>query len=338
MLNKEPLFSIIVPIYNVQKYLEVCIKSVIEQSFPEFELILVDDGSQDLCPLICDKYSEKDNRITVIHKKNGGLVSARKAGARLATGEYVICLDGDDWLERDCLLIYKETIDRYHPDIICSSYAYSSNENERGKIVEIPYEQGMYERDKIETTIFPILIQTAQATYFRPQLWSKCFRRSNYVQEQLKVDDNIVLGEDGACTIPCIYNADKIYVEKRVTYRYRVAGDSITSSKKAFNWNGPRLIHLHLSERVNIEKFDFQNQLYRKTAHEIFSVVMSQFNRNEPYFVIKKDIENNLNDDIYSDAIKKCHFYGNKKAVIMQYLLKYRLFFVMKILANWIKG
>ena len=71
MLNKEPLFSIIVPIYNVQKYLEVCIKSVIEQSFPEFELILVDDGSQDLCPLICDKYSEKDNRITVIHKKNG---------------------------------------------------------------------------------------------------------------------------------------------------------------------------------------------------------------------------------------------------------------------------
>ena len=89
---------------------------------------------------------------------------------------------------------------------------------------------------------------------------------------------------------------------------------------------------------MNIEKFDFQNQLYRKTAHEIFSVVMSQFNRNEPYFVIKKDIENNLNDDIYSDAIKKCHFYGNKKAVIMQYLLKYRLFFVMKILANWIKG
>lgn len=334
MVSENPFFSIIVPVYNVQKYLEVCINSVVEQSFRNFELILVDDGSPDLCPEICNRFEHIDIRIKVIHKSNGGLVSARKAGARLASGEYIVCLDGDDWLETNCLSIYKEVIDKYNPDIICGSYIYSANENDKGKTVVIPYPEGLFEKSKIETTIFPMLIQTAQATYFRPQLWSKCFKRDLYVREQLEVDDRIVLGEDGSCTIPCIYRAQSIYIDKRVTYRYRVAGDSITSSKKAFRWNGPALIHQHLSKRLNIEQYDFQEQLYRKTAHELFSVIMSQFNREESFFVIIRDIKSNINNPIYKDAINMCHFKENRKAMAMQFLLKHKLFWIMKILAK----
>ena len=90
------LFSVIVPIYNIEKYLRRCIDSVLAQSFEDYELILVDDGSPDSCPAICDEYAEKDARIKVIHKKNGGLVSARQAGITEAAGDYVFHLDGDD--------------------------------------------------------------------------------------------------------------------------------------------------------------------------------------------------------------------------------------------------
>ena len=92
-----PEFSIIVPIYKVEKYLEICIDSIIGQSFCNFELILVDDGSPDTCGEICDRYSSSDTRVRVIHKKNGGLSSARNAGLDVATGKYVIFIDSDDF-------------------------------------------------------------------------------------------------------------------------------------------------------------------------------------------------------------------------------------------------
>lgn len=88
-----PEFSIIVPIYKVEKYLEICIDSIIGQSFCNFELILVDDGSPDTCGEICDRYSSSDTRVKVVHKENGGLSSARNAGLDIATGKYVIFID-----------------------------------------------------------------------------------------------------------------------------------------------------------------------------------------------------------------------------------------------------
>ena len=91
--------SVVIPIYNVRPYLRQCIESVLAQTLQEIEIILVDDGSTDGCEKICDEYAAQDTRIRVIHKKNGGLVSARKAGSAIARGEYIACLDGDDFVE-----------------------------------------------------------------------------------------------------------------------------------------------------------------------------------------------------------------------------------------------
>ena len=95
------LITIIVPIYNVQEYLRKCIESIINQSYKNIEIILVDDGSTDESPKICDYYAEIDHRVVVIHKDNGGLVSARKAGTAKAIGDYILNVDGDDWIEED---------------------------------------------------------------------------------------------------------------------------------------------------------------------------------------------------------------------------------------------
>ena len=96
-------FSIIVPVYKVENYLSNCIESVLSQTFTDYELILVNDGSPDRCPEICDHYKEKDSRIQVIHKANGGLASARRAGIKIAKGEYVFNLDSDDLIEKNTL-------------------------------------------------------------------------------------------------------------------------------------------------------------------------------------------------------------------------------------------
>ena len=110
--------SVIVPIYNVEKYLRQCLESIVNQTFRDLEIILVDDGSPDKCGEICDEYAKKDNRIIVIHKANGGLSAARNDALNIATGEWIAFVDSDDWLDID---IYEKAItagDRYDVDIL----------------------------------------------------------------------------------------------------------------------------------------------------------------------------------------------------------------------------
>ncbi len=113
-------FSIIVPIYNVEKYLDDCVKSILNQKFTDFELILVDDGSPDNCGAMCDDYAKTDERVKVIHKPNGGLADARNAGLDEAKGEYIIFIDSDDGMEGDnALSIINDAIEKYNtPDIL----------------------------------------------------------------------------------------------------------------------------------------------------------------------------------------------------------------------------
>lgn len=109
----NPLISVIIPVYNVEKYLDRCVSSVVNQTYAQLEIILVDDGSPDNCPAMCDAWAEKDRRIQVIHKKNGGLSDARNAGMRAATGKYMAFLDSDDYI---ALEMYQLLLEQMHTD------------------------------------------------------------------------------------------------------------------------------------------------------------------------------------------------------------------------------
>ncbi|WP_461246054.1 glycosyltransferase family 2 protein [Treponema sp. R6D11] len=112
-------FSIIIPVYKTEKFINDCVKSVLSQSFSDYECILVDDGSPDNCPLLCDEFSKKDNRIKVIHKENGGLSDARNIGIQQSKGNYIIFLDSDDKLQNnDTLNNLYEVIQKYKTDVI----------------------------------------------------------------------------------------------------------------------------------------------------------------------------------------------------------------------------
>lgn len=320
------LFSVIVPVYNVESYLHRCIESVLEQKFTDFELILVDDGSPDNCGAICDDYAAKDSRIRVIHKENGGLVSARQAGAEAASGDYICCVDGDDWLSSDYLERFADCIQNDHSEIVCGGMVLSYHDKQIQNT--IPFRSGFYCRAKMEEELFPHLIQNKRAGYFTPTLCGKAIKRELYFPIQMTVDPRIKIGEDGACTIPCIYRAQSLSVLSVCSYIYRQNEASMTKNNKAFSWSGPKLIAEHLMHKIDCSQLDFQEQMYRKTAHELFSVVVSQFNRNEPYKVIAEDIRTNLQTPIYREAIDKADF-SDIRGKLMVLALKNRMLWLI---------
>ena len=151
------LFSVIVPIYNIEKYLRRCIDSVLAQSFTDYELILVDDGSPDNCKNICDEYAAKDARIKVIHKENGGLVSARQAGISMASGDYVFHLDGDDAILPDALESAYKIICDTNADIVSFSYK-TCVDGKIGDVVDDLIEEGLYNKADMEEKLYPNLL------------------------------------------------------------------------------------------------------------------------------------------------------------------------------------
>ena len=122
MIAETPLISIIIPVYKVEPYLRKCLDSVVQQTYRNLEIILVDDGSPDSCGAICDEYATKDERITVIHQENKGLSAARNAGLDIATGDYIQFVDSDDWIEPDALATVLSIAEDHHVDIVCFGF------------------------------------------------------------------------------------------------------------------------------------------------------------------------------------------------------------------------
>lgn len=180
-----PEVSIIVPVYNVEKYLNQCVDSILNQTFADFELILVDDGSPDNCGVICDEYAVKDSRISVIHKKNGGVSSARNVGLDVATGKYIMFCDSDDWTEPFWVERMYQTAEE-HPDMCVVANMWSVTGEEEickpiGKTVESENAKTYYE--VWENGISP----------YTP---NKIYRRDIIESNQLRFDPSIKLSED----------------------------------------------------------------------------------------------------------------------------------------------
>ena len=332
MENKDILFSVVVPIYNIEEYLDDCIKSVLNQIYGFFELILVDDGSTDNSFEICDSYAKKDKRIKVIHKTNGGLVSARKAGVAVAKGEYAVCLDGDDWIAKNHLLELSKVIKEYSPDIICFNHIELSSDKKIEKT--IPFRKGYYSKKNIVDEIYPQLIHTAKGTTFPPTIWAKVYKMELYRQEQLSVDNQIKIGEDVACTIPCIVDANSIYILDKSLYYYRRNNISMTKNKKPFSWDVPELIELHLRERIKFDEADFQEQISRRTVHALLNVVKTQFYRHDRYYRLAKEINSQLMRPIYNNAIDSSHFSPFTALGFFHFCLKHRLIFPIYVLSK----
>lgn len=215
------MISIIVPIYQIEEYLPRCIESIQKQTYRDLEIILVDDGSTDGSGEICDEFAKRDTRIKVIHKENGGLVSARIAGLKIASGAYATYVDGDDWIDEDYYEGLIKKAEQYKADIVMSGFTKNIGDVELPNQNEIPI--GYYSRQDIDKKICPLMFYDSNAgipgifTY----VWNKLFRKELLYPYQLAVEESISIGEDAACVYPIIFAARSIYIDKSEGYHYR---------------------------------------------------------------------------------------------------------------------
>ena len=214
------IISIIVPVYNAEKYLTKCIESIISQTYTQLQIILVDDGSSDSSGKICDDFSNKDSRIMVVHQDNKGAVNARKTGLKKAFGRYIAFADADDWLEPNMIEeLYKDII-KYNADIsMCNRY----DETGESKVaVRHGFPEGYYDKERLECEIYPKMI--VNDDFFEwgifPGLWDKLFKRELIIRYHNEVNDNITLGDDALCTYACMLNAKSIYINSKYLYHY----------------------------------------------------------------------------------------------------------------------
>lgn len=234
MLHNNPLVSIIVPIYQIDRYLGICIESLIKQTYKNIEIILVDDGSHDRCPELCDLYAGKDSRIKVIHKKNGGLVSARKAGLRAASGVYVGYVDGDDWVESDFYEDLVRTIVSYDSDIVIAGMSrdlFSSSSHITSKIPAGNYQGERLTRLKKNMFVLDRFSRIGISTY----VWNKLFKREMLMNYQMEVSDNITIGEDAAVTYPYLMECSRVSIIDNCKYHYRQREDSMLKKASAYS-------------------------------------------------------------------------------------------------------
>lgn len=230
----KPILSIIVPVYNVRDYLETCINSILAQTFTNFELILVDDGSTDGSGEMCDKFALRDRRISVIHKENGGVVSARKTGIQAAQGKYAGYVDGDDWIEKNMYEEMTGYMDKYGCDLVMCDVEHNTASRPLSTGgTHLGISGGYYNRQRLESEIFPKMIYAGEFYKFGvyPVIWNKLYRREKLIEFQLNVYDSINTGEDAACVYPYIYSSDSLYfMENSSLYHYRHSRNQMTAA------------------------------------------------------------------------------------------------------------
>ena len=270
------MVSIIVPVYNVSKYLSKCIESLIHQKYKNIEIILVNDGSSDNSLNICKKYQKKDNRIVLIDKKNGGVSSARNAGVAIAKGEYIVFVDGDDYLELDFVKYMVDIITKNNCDFAISKNCFKY-ENEKQVLKDhVEY------IDAKEATVL-VLSLTLEVG-----CWNKMYKKE--LISNIRFDEKQFFGE-GLQFITCVaQRANITAVGERKVYHYRQ--DNVSSATKKYNYyklvNGEKSLEL-IESHLIIHDDKVYHQLY--THYCMFY-----------YNAIALTLKNDSNKE-YSDAI-----------------------------------
>lgn len=222
------LFSIIVPVYNVEKYLNECIDSILRQTYKGYEIIIVDDGSTDRSPDICDKYAEENDNIKTIHQKNGGQSCARNAGTMMASGKYLLFLDSDDfWSDEEYLMRLQYCIyTKKNPDLIMDlSYtSFADGCKNKKTVSELDEKINELDYDEAITIVF-------KSNYFPISAWSKIVKKNIIIDNKIYFKPDLIC-EDIDWSFKVLQSCETAYFNHFNNYCYRMREDSITHSLK----------------------------------------------------------------------------------------------------------
>ena len=286
-----PEVSVIVPVYNVSCYLRKCIDSILDQTYRDYELILVDDGSTDESGSICDEYAQKDGWIRVIHKENGGLSSARNAGLKLATGEYVYFCDSDDYIDNRLLEKCVGAIPG-HDMVVINHHMV----DEMGRVLfTTPFQEGNHEWDS-DQGLLDFLIADFFGQRIGWEAWSRLFRKSIIDRYGLYFEDNkLIFAEDKYFTLCYLLHAKSVYCLSDVLYFYLQRDSSIMAVQRKRNNTG-RMNNLSIAVRKHLDGCRNLDEI--KQYYPIIHMLIMR----EMFTRLKSDVEHNT--DKYKETRK----------------------------------
>ena len=234
MNEMTPKISVIVPVYKAEAYLHRCVDSLLAQTFTDFEILLVDDGSPDNSGEICDEYARKDSRVRVFHKENGGVSSARNMGLDNARGEYVCFVDSDDWVEEAMFAtLLKSFQSKMKMDILFWGFQYDNSQVQ-------DYKKRKALKEKLQYVYCDTAESILESVYWLEErdlfgwTWNKLFRREIIQSQKIRFDETISLQEDHLFTLEYVRYVKSLMVLPYYPYHYRVLDGSLISKLKMY--------------------------------------------------------------------------------------------------------
>lgn len=317
LLNNCPLISIIVPVYKVEKYLKKCVESILAQTYKNFELILIDDGSPDNCPDLCDEFAQHDSRITVIHKKNGGLSEARNAGLDIARGEYIGFVDSDDYISPNMYELLLNKIVLTKADMAVCNYKYV---NEQYQSIEYRNNNMPIKNEVLETDEYLNRLIGKCGWYYVPA-WNKLYCKNIF--------DNIRFPkgkqhEDEFLIHRIVYECNHIVCLRQSLYNYVQRSSSIMNQKfnpKNMDYGDALIDRYFFSclSRNAVLKLD----TVKKLTHEL--------DKWEKYALLDKSCKKRFNK-----VRRKSFFLLFEKSAWDDYNIRGKMFMRLHLIAPWL--
>lgn len=337
--------SVVIPIYNTDKYLQECIDSIINQTFVNMEIILVDNKSTDNSGKICDEYIEKDSRIKVIHREEHGWVGdARNDGIEAATGEWITFVDSDDWLELDCYERVFEELDNRDVDIFCEGGCLLDYPDKR-----ISHLTAWGNFDYFEEKELNLLRQNVIAPFSRIQRplaspWDKLYRMEFLRKNNLKYAGDILFADDVYFNFIAFCKATRIAGCKYVGYHYRQRVNSIVNSYRPDCPN--KIYHFLQRTHADIHKNGFNEGWDDAISFRVmwtFGFILKHYwfhSQNKAFYFAKRtEIKKWKNKDIYKKVIySKANQLLTKNQMVIKQILKTPFIFPLALLTrlqNW---
>lgn len=332
----HPLVSIIVPVYNSQKYLEQCISSLVNQSYKNIEIVLVNDGSTDNSLEICNTLAMHDSRIKVIIQANLGVYEARLNGLRQSSGEFIMFVDSDDYVSVEIVTLLYQTIKDYNVDMVSCQYYDVIDDKVLPTIIKPNI--GYYNRDRIEELLKYKFLHDSRLNMsgMTGYLWGRLFRRY-YMEQALKAGKGLIYSEDQVSLFAYLYHINTMYVIKDSLYYYVHHKNQTTKSYRTEYWEN---FELYFERLVSLDKKAYlRRQIFNRALSMLRHLIKMEFERpNAIFFKQYRMCKNKFSNKLFLLAKHSDSIGLNRKEKIQRILILYKQIFLYGLLLYLNRG
>lgn len=313
------LISVIIPVYNVEAYIARCLDSVINQTYKNIEIILVNDGSNDNSGKICDEYAAKDKRIVVIHQKNMGVTHARLTGVKKSLGNLVMFIDSDDYVDADILKKMYFIYDKYCVDIVSCQYFDDVDGNIKENAIRPNI--GYYDKKKLQNLLkYKFLYDyNTKVAGITGYLCTRLIKKS-FLIPCLELGINLVHSEDQIALFYLLSSVDSMYVMNERLYFYVAHKNQVTKAYNYKLWNNFSLF-LKILHKIDDKKF-LENQISGWAFLRLRLLIKMELKNNVNFIEKIRRIKSNFNNELFQIAFKNDIKNLNAKEKLQFYLLK----------------